>query len=162
MPVVTQTSPEEESAEEPAEPQSSYLALTGLYTAAVGTFLVQRRRDGGLPESWGAGDVLLIGLAANKSSRLVSRDRILKWVREPFTQTQADGDDVVERPRGRGLRRAVGELVTCPFCIAQWLATGYTAGITVAPRETRFVMVTLAGLTISDFLQRAYRTLEDA
>ena len=33
-----------------------------------------------------------------------------------------------EEVRGKGAQKAVGELITCPFCIDMWVATGLVAG----------------------------------
>ena len=64
--------------------------------------------------------------------------------------------ELEEEVRGTGWRHAVGELLTCPFCLAQWTATVLVAGVAVAPRLTRTVMSVLAVVTGSDFLQFAY------
>jgi hypothetical protein len=54
----------------------------------------------------------------------------------------------------------VGELLVCPFCLDQWVATGYAAGLVVAPRATRFVASIMATVAISDFLQIGYKASE--
>ncbi len=51
--------------------------------------------------------------------------------------------------RGKGIRHAVGELITCPFCTAQWVATAYAAGLVFAPHATR-----LAGATMTAVVAR--------
>ena len=51
---------------------------------------------------------------------------------------------------------AIGELVTCPFCLAAWVATGLTGGLVLAPRLTRLVATALTATAASDFLQMAY------
>jgi hypothetical protein len=68
---------------------------------------------------------------------------------------------VEEKPRGRGVRRAIGELLVCPFCLGQWVATGILAALAVAPRATRFVCSIFAAVTISDFLQIFYKGSEE-
>jgi hypothetical protein len=50
--------------------------------------------------------------------------------------------EVAEEVEGEGLRRAVGELLTCPFCLGHWIATAYGLGLAFAPDLTR----TLAGM----------------
>ena len=42
-----------------------------------------------------------------------------------------------------------------------WISGGFSLGLVVAPRETRFAASVLTGLTISDFLQIAYKAAED-
>ena len=59
------------------------------------------------------------------------------------------------------MRKAIGELLVCPFCLAQWVATGIPAGLAVVPRTTRFVCSIFAAVTISDFLQIFYKGSEE-
>ena len=49
-----------------------------------------------------------------------------------------------------------GELLSCPFCLAQWIATGFVTGLVVAPRATRVVAATFSVVALADFLQMAY------
>jgi len=58
--------------------------------------------------------------------------------------------------RGRGVRHAVGELLTCPFCMAHWIATAFGFGFVLAPDATRLVASVLAAEAGADFLQFAY------
>lgn len=54
----------------------------------------------------------------------------------------------------------MGALVTCPFCLALWVATGFGFGLVAAPRATRFAAAILTAVTGADVLQFAYATLE--
>lgn len=67
-------------------------------------------------------------------------------VRAPFTRFQEDGgpDEVEEAARGRGLRRVIGELIICPYCLDMWFATLFAAGLLVVPRATRWIASVLA------------------
>ena len=69
--------------------------------------------------------------------------------------------EVAEEVRGSGLRKAVGELVTCPFCLDQWVATVGIFGLIMAPRPTRAAASTFAVLAGADILQFAYAKLEE-
>ncbi|HVJ88466.1 MAG TPA: DUF1360 domain-containing protein, partial [Labilithrix sp.] len=64
--------------------------------------------------------------------------------------------EVRERPRGEGLRRALGSLLTCQFCAAPWITLVLTTALVVRPRPTRVVASGLAVVTVSDFLQQLY------
>jgi hypothetical protein len=46
----------------------------------------------------------------------------------------------------------VGELVTCPWCLAQWVATGLVVSSVLAPRATRLTCAGLAVVAASDAL----------
>lgn len=108
-------------------------------------------------------DLVVAGVATHKLSRLIAKDRITAWMRAPFTEFQSEGGpaEVEERARGAGLRRTIGELLICPYCLGMWVSGGFQLGLVAAPRTTRFVASVLAGLTISDFLQIAYKAAEE-
>jgi hypothetical protein len=69
--------------------------------------------------------------------------------------------ELEEHPRGSGLRRAMGELLVCPYCLGLWASGAFHAGLLFAPRATRFSASVLTAMTISDFLQIAYKAAED-
>ena len=143
-------------------PLATYLMLSSGFVAALGTFVALRRRGRGLPERIDAGDLALVGAASFKLSRLVTKKKIAAPIRAPFTEYQGKGDapaEVEEKARGRGLQAAVGELLTCPYCLGLWMASAMVAGLVTAPRETRMVASVLTALGVSDFLHAAYRAI---
>lgn len=105
----------------------------------------------------------MLALATHKVSRLLTKESVTSPLRAPFTtyQDSAGEAELNEEVRGEGFRHAVGELVTCPFCVGQWVATGLVAGLVFAPRATRLVGATFATLAGSDLLQLAYCRLRD-
>ena len=141
-------------------PLASYATLSVLFNLGFAVALAAARRaQGGLPERVGAGDVLLIGAGTHKLSRLLAKDRVTSFLRAPFTRFQEEGGpgEVEEEARGEGMRRAVGELVICPYCLGLWVAGGFTLGLVVAPRETRVTAAMFAALAASDALQLLYK-----
>jgi hypothetical protein len=143
----------------PRERSGSYGLLMGAYAAATAAFLAWRHASGrGLPERLGAGDLATIGVATHKTSRLIAKDKVTTPLRAPFTEFEGEGaPEFSEKPAGSGLRRTVGELVACPYCLDMWVATGYAAGLVAAPRTTRFVAGVFSTVAIADFLQVAYK-----
>jgi Protein of unknown function (DUF1360) len=145
-------------------PFASYAAFAAIFNAGMAGAIAAARRSGReLPDRVGAGDLLLIGAASHKLSRLVAKDKVMVFARAPFTEFHEKGGpaEVEERPRGRGLRRAVGELIGCPYCLGLWASGGFHAGLLFAPRVTRMSASVLSALTISDFLQIAYKAAEE-
>jgi len=84
-------------------------------------------------------------------------------VRAPFTEYEDRGGpaEFEESARGTGLRRALGELLICPYCLGLWLVAAMCVGLLFAPRFTRLVAAAFSALTISDFLQIAYKAAEE-
>lgn len=145
-------------------PLAAYAALTGIFGTGLGSALLTLRASGHeLPERLEASDVLLIGVASHKLSRMATKDKATSFLRAPFTRFQGNAGhaEVSEEPRGSGARRAIGELVICPYCLAQWITAAMALGIVAAPRQTRFLASIYSALTISDFLQLAYRAGEE-
>jgi hypothetical protein len=150
-------------AEDPP-PFGGYAFMTGLFGAAFGGALLAARRSGReLPERIPLRDVLLMGVASHKLTRTISKDRITSVFRAPFTEFQerAGHGEVDEKPRGHGLRHSFGELLTCPYCLAQWVTAGFAVGTVYAPRVTRLVATVYTTEAISDFLQLAYKAAEE-
>jgi hypothetical protein len=54
----------------------------------------------------------------------------------------------------------MGALVTCPFCLAVWVATGFGFSLVLAPRATRFAASILTAVTGADVLHLVYGTLD--
>jgi hypothetical protein len=149
--------------EENGRPVGAYGALLAAYGSGVAAFLIWRLREGGLPERIGAGDIALLSIATQRASRIVTRDKVTRPMRKPFSAVESESEiptEVSEKPRGSGLRRAIGELIICPYCLGQWIATAFVAGLCVAPRATRFVASIFAVVAGSDFLQAAYRAAQ--
>ena len=145
-------------------PLGGYAILTATFASLAGLFAAWLRRTGrGLPERIQPGDLALVTVATHKAARIVAKDRVTSAVRAPFAQPQGSSgpSEVDEAPRGSGLRRAIGEMVVCPYCIGAWIAAAFTAGLIVAPRSTRWLASALNVLFGSDVLQIAYKKLED-
>jgi hypothetical protein len=139
-------------------PLSAYAGGIGVYSALVATLASLARVQKRPLPSPSPFEVLLIGTATHKLARLIAKENITSALRAPFTRYEgvAGPAELHEEVRGHGVRHAVGELITCPFCLAQWTATGFTFGFVFAPKATRLVATTMTAVAASDFLQLAY------
>ncbi len=84
-------------------------------------------------------------------------------LRAPFTRFrgQSGPAELAEDARESSeARHSTGELLTCPLCTAQWVATSFVFGLVVAPRFTRLAASALTAVAGSDALQFAYAHLE--
>ncbi len=115
-----------------------------------------------LPDRVPPWDVVLLGTATFKASRLLTKDKVTSFLRAPFTRRERDGEaaEVMDAPRGTGLRRAVGDLVSCPFCTSAWVSGGLVASYACAPRAARLVCAGLSAVAVSDWLQYAWSMTE--
>lgn len=146
--------------EQPLSGRITLVAAFGASLAAAG--LAARVTGHAPPERPHPGDVAMVGLATHKLSRLLTKSKATSFIRAPFTELEGPrgSGEVDERPRGRGVRRAVGELLVCPYCLSQWISAGFTAGLVLAPRATRLVAASYSAQTLADFLQVAYRACD--
>jgi hypothetical protein len=142
-----------------------YAALMGAFLGISSAFAMwMRRSKRTLPTRIAVADLALLSVATHKASRLIAKDRVTSTMRAPFTRFEGDAGpgEVSESARGHGLRRAIGELIICPYCIGMWIACALTAGLIVAPRPTRWLAGVLTMLFGADVLQIAYKKAEDA
>jgi hypothetical protein len=147
---------------EEERPLGSYARIMAVYGGAVAATALAARLTGKQPPaSVAAMDLLLMGVCTHRLSRTLAKDPVTSPLRAPFTRYKGVSGpaELQEEPRGEGLRHAVGELLGCPFCIAQWAATGYAVGMVFAPRFTRLVGATMTAVAVSDWLQLAYTKL---
>jgi hypothetical protein len=128
---------------------TDYAALSAGWGALLGAVLVAARDKGDEPVR--AGEVLPLGLATFALSKLVAKEKVDAWVRDPFVE---DGE-----PKGTGLRYAVGELITCTRCVGVWSALGLTALRVTRPREARVVNAVLGASAINDVAQAGFSWL---
>ena len=145
-------------------PDAPLGAYAGLITAFMGAgaaaLTVAARRDA-LPERFALADIALASVATQHLARLLTKDRVTSVLRAPFTRYRGDGapGEVREQPRSRGPQLAIGELLTCPYCVGDWIALGIVTGMVVAPRPTRACATVLTVSAAADALQALYLRL---
>jgi hypothetical protein len=136
------------------------MASYGVLAAAL-TLLLHRKRFRVSPLSpW---NFALYALAAEHISRLITKDSVTSPVRRPFTEFKesAGEGEVNEEVVGSGPRHAIGELLTCPFCLDQWVATGLVAGSVAVPTLTTAVVSVSALARTADYLHLVYGLLRE-
>jgi Protein of unknown function (DUF1360) len=135
-------------------PLREYAALAAAYGSVLAGFLVLTRRR--LPERITPTDTVRVGLASYKVGRLIAKDRVTTFVRAPVTE-----DPDATEPKREGAARVLGELVTCPYCIGLWVASGFAYALVLFPRQTRLVTTIFGGQAVADFLNAAFVRLRD-
>jgi hypothetical protein len=150
---------EEYGADRPLRPFAGLMAAYAGAVVGVAALAARRRK---LAERTSVGDLALYGVATFRLARILAKDPITSPIRAPFTKLEGTTGpaELKESVQGEGWRHAIGELVTCPFCLGQWVSTGFVFGGMFFPRFTRAVAATFAVHAASDALQFAYSNLE--
>ena len=136
-------------------------AYVGLVSAAAAAVKASGRD---LPERIPVGDAVLLTVATFRLARRIAKDPVTAPIRAPFTRFEgASGHaEVAEEVREHGgVKHAVGELLTCPFCLAQWVGTGFVFGYITAPKATRMAALTMTMVAGSDVLQFVYDSIQN-
>ena len=149
-----------------ARPLSGYLTLAGGYAVTTAAALAVSARGGTTGQPVATPDLIRIAIATHRLSRTLTKETVTAPLRAPFTRHLGPGsasevkEEVVHDPEHRPLSHAVGELLTCPFCMAQWTATALVGAHLVVPRQTRIVTAVLTAVAAADALHFLYASLE--
>ena len=154
--------PVEGYAPDEQRPLGSYAVLTGGFAALLAGSLGCAKASGRELDRPSLADVVLAGLATQKVSRLLAKDKVTSFIRAPFTRFEEPSGhgELSEEPRGTGMRYAIGELLVCPYCLAQWVAAAFGVGWVYAPRTTRLLAAIWSAQSVADAAQLAYSARE--
>jgi hypothetical protein len=146
-------------------PLAGDLGAMGVYLGLVSAVAAAVRASGRqLPDRIPLGDAVLLTVGTFRLARRLAKDPVTAPIRAPFTRFEgASGHaEVAEEVREHGgAKHAVGELLTCPFCLAQWVGTGFVFGYVAAPKATRLAALTMTMVAGSDVLQFAYDAIQN-
>jgi hypothetical protein len=128
-----------------------YAVLSAVYGALLaGTAVSARGREPIARE-----ELPVLAAATFALSKLVVHEKVESWIREPFVEESPEG----RRPKGRRLRYAIGELLTCTRCTGAWSALALVALRLHAPHAGRTVTTVLAASAGNDMLQAGFSWL---
>ncbi len=128
---------------------TDYAALTTVYGALLGATALSARGR----EPVGRDEVPVLAAATFALSKLIVHEKAESWLREPVVDEQR------RRPKGRRLRYAVGELLTCTRCTGAWTALALVALRLHAPQTGRAVATVLAASAGNDMLHAGFQWL---
>jgi hypothetical protein len=145
-------------------PLGGYLAALATFGTAVAGLSTVTARHGGPPERLAERDLVTASIAVFRASRLLTSASVTAPLRAPFVRYDrpagaGEVHEEVAEPEG-GHRHAVGELVSCPYCLGAWLATVTGFGLVLAPRWTRLATAILTIEAGADALQKLYSDLQ--
>jgi len=130
---------------------TDYAALTGVYGALLGAAALSARGREPVPRA----EVPVLAAATFALSKLIVHEKVESWIRQPFVEERPG----VRRPKGRRLRYAIGELLTCTRCTGAWTALGLVALRMHAPATGRTVATVLAASAGNDMLHAGFQWL---
>ncbi|MEV4193630.1 DUF1360 domain-containing protein [Streptomyces toxytricini] len=133
------------------------LAAFGLYAAAWARAAERHGSPDAAPGR--ASGVLLTGAATFRLSRLITKAKITRPLRAPFTDVDGPGAPAELNETPKAGRRVAGSLLSCPFCLGVWVATTLTGARALWPHATGAVERTLAAVAAADAMQLAYARL---
>lgn len=136
--------------ETPTEP-ANYAALSITYGALLGTLAYHYRDRAPVDRA----ELVPLAAATFALSKLIAKEKVETWIRQPFIEETPEG----KQPKGRGMRYAVGELMSCTRCLGAWSALGLVGLRMAAPDTGRTVTSVLAVSAGNDFLQSAFTFL---
>lgn len=149
-----------------ARPLPGYLTLMSTYAVVGGGLVAAGRRgrqDGAELPDWG--DLARIAVATHRLSRILTKASITSALRAPLVRYKGPGlpgevvEEVAPRAKEHSSTHALAELITCPFCLGQWIATFLVTGHMLAPNVTRIATGILTAAAGADALQYAYTAL---
>jgi hypothetical protein len=138
----------------------AYVTLVGLFLGMLGVFVSRERKERHVFDPHPR-DILLIALATFRAGRVTAFERVTEPFRDPVTETVPDAYEAGEYviAEGTGVRKAIGELVSCPICVGTWVASGLVYGLRIAPGPTRLVAAILGVSGLAEMFNAATEAL---
>jgi hypothetical protein len=146
-----------------AKPRQSYALIITAYLSFFGIVAALATRDGRrLKQTPPARDLALIGIATFRLSRLIAYDRVTSVLRQPFVEEgrgEENLEGTIQQPKGTGLQRSLGELLTCSWCTSVWAGALNVAAYTLFPRVGRLFLMVLASSGVAELLDPVFPLL---
>lgn len=142
-------------------PYSAYRLLSLTFNGGLLAVACSKAAKGVFSQPLGLADFGLTAAAAHKLAQIITKERVTMALRSPFTWQRDEGrtGKRKEVPKEHGLHRAIGELLTCPYCLAPWISTALVAGHIFAPVPTRVVTTIFALTAAADLMSELKSSL---
>jgi hypothetical protein len=127
---------------------ADYAVLSSLYGLLLSGTAISARGKDPIPRE----ELPVIAAATFALSKLIVHEKVESWIRQPFVDERPGGS----RPKGRRLRYAVGELMSCTRCTGAWCALGLVGLRLHKPATARTVTAVLAASAGSDVLHSGF------
>jgi hypothetical protein len=138
-------------------PLGAYALFVGVFNVLLGSFLATSKKTA--PPS--GRELVLLAVSTHKLSRFITKDAVTAPFRAPFTRYKEDlgYGEVNEEARGKGVRQAIGEALSCSYCMDAWVGLASLAALRRFPRPTRTALSLFTAIAGADFLHVAYESI---
>lgn len=132
------------------------LALVGIFLSIFAG--LARRKSTSIPEFQEFHltplEFLQLVLSTYRLGRMVAFDTIFEPIRAPVAHTVPDPSGAGEtvEPRGEGMQRALGEMISCPICAGTWIAALLVYGMHFFPHPTRLLLAMMSAVGGAELL----------
>lgn len=111
-------------------------------------------------------NLTLLVLASFRLTRLIVFDKITEFMRKPFfdemEEENEDGDnEVYYIPKKKGLKKFVGDLLSCYWCTGIWVSTGLVVLNNLTPVNVTPLILILAVAGLASILETVIQRLLD-
>jgi hypothetical protein len=130
---------------------TDYAVLSAAYGALLAGTAISARGRPPIPRD----EIPTLAAATFTLSKLIVHEKVESWIREPFVEEDRGG----RRPKGRRLRYAVGELLSCTRCTGAWSALALVGLRLHSPATGRTVAAVLAASAGNDMLHAGFTWL---
>jgi len=127
--------------------------LSGLASVAA----LARRRHAEGAAAIPPRDLPALALATFALADTVVKEKVSTWIRQPFVVEDDEHHPLA--PKGRGMQRALGELLTCTRCAGTWSALVLVGLRTASPVAGGAATNVLALAGANDLMQSGFRLL---
>jgi hypothetical protein len=142
-------------------PLKLYSGLVILFNTLLGCLISKHdkhRTEENGPLQISFQDMVLLGVATHKLSRIVTKSLVGTPFRAPFTDFNdfLGYGEVQEEAKDRGIQLALGEIMSCNYCADPWIALGFLYSLRSYPEKTKLLFKFFSSVAIADFLHVAY------
>lgn len=139
--------------------KASYVFLSGIFNLGLALFCWRRRPDQIDLQDWG-----LLTLATFRMSRMVAYDKVMQTYRSPVVDIvphdSGAGETTRVKPDATGMKRALGEMISCPICNGTWISAGLVYGLCFVPNYTRTLINVMSAVGAVEILHAAFEAIQ--
>lgn len=132
------------------------LTLIGLFLsifAGIASRIMLKQKQGN-EQKLKPFDLALLSFSTYRLGRLAAFDKVFDPIRMFVTEVKVDetGAGKTVEPKGRGVQRSLGELISCPICAGTWIAAGLVYGLHLLPQPTRLFLWVNSSVGVAEML----------